>query len=162
MDIEEERPSDSSTCGSPFKVKWWFLLFLIKTRNFELILNIVKADHKPCRPGENQICEWDYLRIIAGTRSSRKMCQYVNRFRKFAVQAGIPGTPDYSYFFTDYSYQSDPMFYNVVRDGWFKAWYKKSSKNLHMRKFLNFSTFFYFFTEIKGKTPSIKPSDGSV
>ena len=98
MDIEEERPSDSSTCGSPFK-----------------------ADHEPCKAGHNQLCEWDYLRIIAGGRSSRKMCQYVNRFRKFAIQQGIPGTPDYSYFFTDYNYQADPMFHNVVKEGWFKG-----------------------------------------
>ena len=122
-------------------------LFLMKIRNFEFILNIIKADHKPCRPGENQICEWDYLRIIAGTRSSRKMCQYVNRFRKFAVQAGIPGTPDYSYFFTDYSYQSDPMFYNVVRDGWFKAWYKNLRKICVWENFWIFLLFFIFLSK---------------
>ena len=32
-----------------------------------------------------------------------------------------PGTPDYSYFFKDYNYQSDPMFYNVIDDDWFKG-----------------------------------------
>ena len=40
MDIEEERPSDSSVCGSPFN-----------------------KDHLPCKPGQNRLCEWDYLRI---------------------------------------------------------------------------------------------------
>ena len=49
------------------------------------------------------------------------MCQYVSKFRKFAVQNAVPGTPDYSYFFEDYNYQSDPGFYNVIDNGWFKG-----------------------------------------
>jgi hypothetical protein len=98
MDIEEERPSDSSTCGSPFN-----------------------PSHEACLPGQNDICEWDYLKIIAGGRESRKMCQFVSRFKKFAIQNAIPGTPDYSYFFDDYNYQSDPLFNNVVKNGWFNG-----------------------------------------
>lgn len=61
------------------------------------------------------------------------MCQYVNQFKKFAIQNGIPGTPDYSYFFNDYNYQSDEMFYNVVDNGWFKG--KVFNSNLVMVEF---------------------------
>merc|ERR1719461_1243525 len=67
MDIEEERPSDSATCGHPGN-----------------------PAHRPCRPGENEHCEWDHLRFIIGGKSTRKMCMYVNKFKRFAVQANVP------------------------------------------------------------------------
>ena len=138
MDIEEERPSDTSDCGNPSD-----------------------SNHRPCPPGQNRVCEWDYLEITADRQRSPKMCQYVNKFRKFAIQNGIPGTPDYSYFFKDYNYQSDPMFYNVIDDGWFKG--KVFDSNLVMVEFksdngANFYGFDLVWKFSKGKPQSNRPT----
>jgi len=87
----------------------------------KVFLRLLKMDIQSnclsdCPDDQNSGCAWDYLQLEitkpGGKKRTPKMCGYVNKFSKFT---------DYSNWFQNSTYLSDPMFYNVVKYGWFKG-----------------------------------------